>query len=107
MVAARITAEAATLGLTLAAFGLHLKPSQTVAAFGASQIVGGLPGTPGGLGLTEAGLVGGLAIFGVPAAVALGPVLVFRVVSYWIPAAAGLVVGGMTFLGPRGDDTDD
>jgi glycerol-3-phosphate acyltransferase PlsY len=108
MVVARITSEAATLGLTLAAFGLHLKPSQTVAAFGASQIVGGLPGTPGGLGLTEAGLVGGLAIFGVPAAVALGPVLVFRVVSYWIPAAAGLVVGGMTFLGPRGgDDTDD
>lgn len=100
-VAGRIACEAATLGLTLAAFGLHLKPSETVAAFGAAQIVGGLPGTPGGLGITEAGLVGGLAVFGVPAAVALGPVLVFRVVSYWIPAAAGLVAGGYTFMGPR------
>lgn len=101
MVAGRIVSEAATLGLTLAAFGLHLKPSETVAAFGAAQIVGGLPGTPGGIGVTEAGLVGGLAVFGVPAAVALGPVLVFRVVSYWIPAAAGLVAGGFTFIGPR------
>lgn len=101
LISGRIVCEAATLGLTLAAFGLHLKPSQTVAAFGVAQIVGGLPGTPGGLGVTEAGLVGGLAVFGVPAAVALGPVLVFRVVSYWIPAAAGLVVGGYTFLGSR------
>jgi glycerol-3-phosphate acyltransferase PlsY/uncharacterized membrane protein YbhN (UPF0104 family) len=106
MVASRIACEAATLGLTLAAFGLHLKPSETVAAFGAAQIVGGLPGTPGGLGITEAGLVGGLAVFGVPAAVALGPVLVFRVVSYWIPAAAGLVAGGFTFIGPRGGASD-
>lgn len=101
LVAGRIVLEAATLGLTLAAFGLHLKPSETVAAFGAAQIIGGLPGTPGGLGVAEAGLVGGLAVFGVPAAVAFGPVLVFRVVSYWIPAAAGLLVGGFGFLGPR------
>jgi acyl phosphate:glycerol-3-phosphate acyltransferase len=101
LVAGRIVCETATLGLSLAAFGLHLKPSQTVAAFGAAQIVGGLPGTPGGLGVTEAGLVGGLAVFGIPAAVAFGPVLVFRVVSYWIPAVAGLVAGGFTFLGPR------
>jgi acyl phosphate:glycerol-3-phosphate acyltransferase len=106
IVAGRIVCEAATLGLTLAAFGLHLKPSETVAAFGAAQIVGGLPGTPGGLGVTEAGLVGGLAVFGVPAAVALGPVLVFRVVSYWIPAAAGLVAGGFAFMGPRGSVSD-
>lgn len=102
LISGRIVCEAATLGLTLAAFGLHLKPSQTVAAFGIAQIVGGLPGSPGGLGITEAGLVGGLAVFGVPAAVALGPVLVFRVVSYWIPAAAGLVAGGFSFLGPDG-----
>lgn len=101
LVAGRIVCEAATLGLVLAAFGLHLKPSETIAAFGAAQIIGGLPGTPGGLGVTEAGLVGGLAIFGVPAAMALGPVLVFRVVSYWIPAAAGVVVGGLSFLGAR------
>ena len=101
LISGRIVCEAATLGLTLAAFGLHLKPSETVAAFGVAQIVGGLPGTPGGLGVTEAGLLGGLAVFGVPAAVAFGPVLVFRVVSYWIPAAAGLVVGGYTFLGGR------
>lgn len=105
LVAGRIVCEAATLGLTLAAFGLHLKPSETVAAFGAAQIIGGLPGTPGGLGITEAGLVGGLAVFGIPAAVALGPVLVFRVVSYWIPAAAGLVAGGFAFMGPKPQET--
>jgi uncharacterized protein (TIRG00374 family) len=90
--------EAAVLGVTMRAFNLHLTPSQTIAAFGFSQLVGGLPGTPGGLGLTEAGLTGALVFFGFPSAAVLGPVLVFRLVSYWAPALAGLVAGGTSFF---------
>ena len=94
----RVVLEAATLGLTLEAFGRALPPSQVVAAFAGSQLIGGVPGTPGGLGVTEAGLVGFLVYFGIPAAAAAGPVLVFRLISYWLPAIGGVAAGGNAFL---------
>ena len=102
LLTARTLLEATTLGLTLVAFGIVMAPSQIVAAFGVSQIVGGLPGTPGGLGITEAGLLGALALFGIPAAVAATPVLTFRVISYWLPAIGGLAMGGHSYLGRHG-----
>lgn len=103
LLTARTMLEAATLGLTLVAFGLSLPPSQVVGAFGVSQIVGGLPGAPGGLGVTEAGLLGALTLFGVPAATAAAPVLTFRVISFWLPAIGGLAAGGHAFLRRRPD----
>jgi uncharacterized protein (TIRG00374 family) len=66
-----------------------------------SQIVGGLPGSPGGLGVTEAGLIGVLVLFGIPAAVATTPVLTFRIISYWLPAIGGLAFGGHAYLSRR------
>ncbi|MDH4306148.1 MAG: flippase-like domain-containing protein, partial [Acidimicrobiia bacterium] len=101
LLTARVVLEAITLDLTLRAFGVQLVPSQVIAAFGLSQLVGGLPGPPGGLGITEAGLMGVLAVFGISTAAALTPVLVFRVVSYWIPAAVGVIAGGMRFAAGR------
>jgi uncharacterized protein (TIRG00374 family) len=98
---ARALLEATTLGLTLVAFGITMAPSQVVAAFGVSQIVGGLPGTPGGLGVTEAGLLAALTLFGIPVAVAATPVLTFRVISFWLPAIGGLAVGGHSYLRKR------
>lgn len=95
---ARLLLEAAALGLALQAFDIDLTPTQVLAAFGVSQLFGGLPGTPGGLGLTEAGLVGTLLAFGFPAAITVAPVLVYRVVSYWLPAAASLWAGAATFM---------
>jgi uncharacterized membrane protein YbhN (UPF0104 family) len=94
----RLILEASALFLTMQAFGLHLTPMQTFSAYGISQLAGGLPGTPGGIGFTEAGLVGALAAFGFPASVTLAPILVYRIISYWLPAIAGLVVGGAAFL---------
>lgn len=94
----RLAAEAVVLGLVLAAFDIDLGPVEIATAFGISQLAAGIPGTPGGLGFAEAGLVGALAFFGVSAASSLGPVLVFRVVSYWLPAGAGLVAGTSSFL---------
>lgn len=94
----RLALEAFALFGVMQAFGIHLTPMQTAAAFGAGQLAGGLPGTPGGLGFAEAGLVGALAAFGFDAQLTLGPVLVYRVVSYWIPLVGGLAAGGSTFL---------
>jgi uncharacterized membrane protein YbhN (UPF0104 family) len=94
----RLTLEAFALFGVMQAFGIHLTPMQTAAAFGAGQLAGGLPGTPGGIGFAEAGLVGALAAFGFGAQLTLGPVLVYRVVSYWLPLVGGLIAGGSTFL---------
>jgi uncharacterized membrane protein YbhN (UPF0104 family) len=42
--------------------------------------------------------VGALAAFGFDAEISLAPVLIYRIVSYWIPLIAGLVAGGSSFL---------
>ncbi len=47
--------------------------------------------TPGGLGGAEAGLVGGLVLGGVPAGNALAAVLLYRVITYWLPLGLGAV----------------
>ena len=98
LISSRVLLEAATLGLTLIAFDVVMRPSQVIAAFGVSQIVGGIPGPPGGLGVTEAGLLGILVFFGIPAGVAAGPVLAFRLISYWLPALGGVAAGGSSYL---------
>lgn len=48
--------------------------------------------TPGGVGAVEAALIGGLAAFGVAAAVAVPSVLLYRVLTTWIPVFAGWFV---------------
>lgn len=45
--------------------------------------------TPGGLGGVEAGLVAGLVVYRVDSAAALAAVLVYRLISYWLPLAVG------------------
>ncbi|HWX99412.1 MAG TPA: lysylphosphatidylglycerol synthase transmembrane domain-containing protein [Mycobacterium sp.] len=45
--------------------------------------------TPGGVGAVEAALIGGLAAFGVPAAVAVPSVLLYRVITCWLPVFVG------------------
>ncbi|UXA18861.1 lysylphosphatidylglycerol synthase transmembrane domain-containing protein [Mycobacterium sp. SMC-4] len=45
--------------------------------------------TPGGVGAVEAALIGGLAAFGVPAAVAVPSVLLYRILTCWLPVFVG------------------
>lgn len=94
----RLGLEASALGFVLHAFGLDISVLEILAAFGFSSLVGGLPGTPGGLGVVEAGLVFILAAYGFSAGVTVAPVFIFRIVSYWLPAALSFVAGGSTFL---------
>lgn len=95
---ARLVLEAAALWLVLTAFRIDVNAFQTLAAFGGSQIVGGLPGMPGGLGVTEGTLAVVLAAYGFPVSITIAPVLVFRIVSYWLPAGLSFLAGGSTFL---------
>jgi uncharacterized protein (TIRG00374 family) len=45
--------------------------------------------TPGGIGAVEAALIGGLAAFGVSPAVAVPSVLLYRVLTCWLPVVVG------------------
>ncbi|MFC4605920.1 lysylphosphatidylglycerol synthase domain-containing protein [Rhodococcus kronopolitis] len=45
--------------------------------------------TPGGVGAVEAALIGGLAAFGVPANIAVPSVLLYRVLTCWLPVFVG------------------
>ncbi len=45
--------------------------------------------TPGGVGAVEAALIGGLAAFGVPAGIAVSSVLLYRVLTCWLPVFVG------------------
>jgi uncharacterized membrane protein YbhN (UPF0104 family) len=50
------------------------------------------------MGIVEGALAFILAAYGFSVAITIAPVLVFRVVSFWLPAALGFVAGGSTFL---------
>lgn len=92
LVALRVGSEAAVLWASLEAFGISLSPSEVLVAHGLSMLIGGLPGLPGGIGLVEGGIIGILSAYGFSTGLVVAPVLVYRIIDYWITAAIGLVV---------------
>ena len=94
LIIVRIALEAAVLWSSLWAFGIELSASEAMVAFGISTVVGGLPATPGGIGLVEGGLISVLTAFGWPLGSVVAPVLVYRIIDYWIAAGAGLAAAG-------------
>ncbi len=102
---ARLLLEAGALWIVLFAFGIEVNALQVMAAFGVSQLAGGLPGTPGGMGVVEGALAFILVAYGFPVSTTIAPVLVFRVVSFWLPAVLGFLAGGSTFLRSEANKT--
>ncbi|HZD23052.1 MAG TPA: flippase-like domain-containing protein, partial [Acidimicrobiia bacterium] len=96
---ARLALESAAFWLVMIAFGIHITATEAVATYAASQLVGGLPGMPGGLAVTESAIALILAAYGHPVSATLAPTIVYRIVSYWLPAGLSLLAGGSTFLG--------
>jgi uncharacterized protein (TIRG00374 family) len=78
----------------LAAFGIRLDFAVAFLVFSAGFAVGNAVPTPGGLGGIEAGLAVGLIAYDVGKVEALAAVLVFRLISFWIPT----VLGALAFL---------
>jgi uncharacterized protein (TIRG00374 family) len=84
-----------TLGAALAlwtsveAFGGHATfVTVTVVTMVGGTLASAAP-TPGGVGAVEAALIGGLAAFGIPAAVSVPSVLLYRVLTCWLPVFVG------------------
>ncbi len=73
------------------AVGVKLAYSSVFVVFSVGTLIGAATPTPGGLVGVEAGLFAGFAAYGVPAAPALAAVLLYRVLTYWLPLIPGLV----------------
>ena len=82
--------DVSVLWTTLAAVG-HVPPvAALVVAYLAGYLVNVLP-IPGGIGILDAGLVGALALYGLPLSQAAAAVLVYHAVAFWIPTLGGML----------------
>jgi hypothetical protein len=86
--------DAAALWLVFAAFGHPLSLGALAVGYGLANLLQALPEmTPGWLGVLEGTLAVTYAAFGVPLGVAAVAVLGYRVLSFWLPVAAGVPFG--------------
>ncbi len=90
------TMTAVTFYIVLNAYGIHLNFPLTFMIFSLGVLVGAITPTPGGIGGVEASLTAGIvAAHGAGTGMALAAVLAYRVVSYWLPVALGLLALGL------------
>lgn len=73
------------------ALGLVIPFGQYFIVYSFSIFTGLITPTPGGLVGVEAGLVGGLVAYGVPAETALAVALLYRLITYWLPLLPGFI----------------
>jgi len=71
------------------AFGGDLNFTTVAIVFLAGNAIGSAAPTPGGLGAVEASLSLGLTVAGLPGTVATSAVLLFRLLTFWLPVLPG------------------
>jgi uncharacterized protein (TIRG00374 family) len=85
---------------SLEAFGSQAALPTVAVVYLAGAALGSVAPTPGGLGAVEAALVAGLTAVGIPSAISVPGVLLFRLVTFWLPVLPGyLAFGAMTRRG--------
>ncbi len=85
-------ADAGVLAISLLAIGAPVPWHSLLLVYGLATAVGSLGITPGGIGLVEGTLCLGLVSSGLPAALALAAVLLYRLVSFWLVMVSGWLV---------------
>ena len=81
-----------TLGFLFVAAGHGVNPLVLIAGYGVPQLLGKLTVILGGVGVVETTMVGLYGLLGVPTAVSVVVVLVYRLVSFWLPTLAGVAL---------------
>jgi len=81
--------NALALAFAMDAFGRTIPTGKVVAVYLVGAAIASIAPTPGGLGALEAALVAGLTAVGSPAGTAVGGVLVFRLLTFWLPILPG------------------
>jgi uncharacterized protein (TIRG00374 family) len=83
--------DIAALWLVFLAFGHRLGMAEIALGYGFANLLSALPElTPGWLGVFEAALSTTYVGLGAPAGVAVVAILAYRLVSFWLPVAAGI-----------------
>jgi uncharacterized protein (TIRG00374 family) len=85
-------ADIGVFAVSILALGGAVPWRSLLLIYGLATVVGSLGITPGGLGLVEGTLCLGLVSTGLPAALALAAVLLYRLVSFWLVMATGWLV---------------
>jgi len=84
--------ESFAVFLIFLGFEIDLSLPSVILIFTISSIIGGLSMLPGGIGLTEAGMVGLLLLEGIDYTSAISAVILVRIVTLWFSVAIGLTV---------------
>jgi len=79
------------LAACVAAFGRSVPIASIAVVYLTGVAIGSVLPTPGGLGGVEAALTAGLTAAGLPGAVAVSSVLLFRLLTFWFPVPVGWV----------------
>ncbi len=77
------------LATCVAAFGPSVPIASIAVVYLTGSAIGSILPTPGGLGGVEAALTAGLTAAGMPGAAAVSAVLLFRLVTFWLPVPFG------------------
>jgi uncharacterized protein (TIRG00374 family) len=77
------------LAACVAAFGRSVPIASIGVVYLTGSAIGSILPTPGGLGGVEAALTAGLTAAGMPGAVAVSAVLLFRLLTFWLPVPFG------------------
>jgi uncharacterized membrane protein YbhN (UPF0104 family) len=77
------------LAACVAAFGRSVPIASIAVVYLTGSAIGSILPTPGGIGGVEAALTAGLTAAGLPGAVAVSAVLLFRLLTFWLPVPFG------------------
>jgi uncharacterized membrane protein YbhN (UPF0104 family) len=78
-----------TLYLVFIAAGYRVSPAIVLAGYGLPLLLGRAPLLPGGVGIVETTMAALYTSIGVPNAVAVVVVLIYRFLSFWLPSLVG------------------
>ena len=84
------------LAVCVAAFGPSVPIASIAVVYLTGSAIGSILPTPGGIGGVEAALTAGLTAAGLPGAVAVSAVLLFRLLTFWLPVPFGW--GALNYL---------
>ena len=82
--------DALTLALIFAASGTPLRPAALIAGYGLPMLLGRISLLPGGIAVTEISMSGLYFSLGVARAPVIVSILVYRLISFWIPTLLGI-----------------
>ena len=89
------------LWCTFAAFGYTIGLGHLLVGYVVAYSIGTLAPTPGGLGAVEGIMIALYVSFGVPSAVAVAVVLVYRIINFWLPIPPGFIAYAIVRPGRR------